>query len=50
MVNLDPANDQVPYECAINIHDLISLSDVMEEFGLGPNGGKIALAHFLHNI
>jgi GTPase SAR1 family protein len=47
VVNLDPANDQVPYECAINIHDLISLSDVMEEFGLGPNGGLMYCVEYL---
>lgn len=27
------------YECAINIEDLIKLSDVMSEHSLGPNGG-----------
>ncbi|RWW34337.1 hypothetical protein BHE74_00055428 [Ensete ventricosum] len=29
------------YECAVNIEDLIKLSDVMAEHSLGPNGGKI---------
>ncbi|KAL9688014.1 hypothetical protein QQ045_032426 [Rhodiola kirilowii] len=29
VVNLDPANDSLLYECAINIEDLIKLSDVM---------------------
>lgn len=28
------------YECAINIEDLIKLSDVMNEHSLGPNGGQ----------
>lgn len=27
------------YDCAINIEDLIKLSDVMSEHSLGPNGG-----------
>jgi hypothetical protein len=27
------------YECAVNIEDLIKLSDVMAEHSLGPNGG-----------
>ena len=40
VVNLDPANDSLPYECAVNINELITLADVMQEFGLGPNGGK----------
>jgi hypothetical protein len=40
IVNLDPANDLLPYQPAINVADLICLSDAMEEFDLGPNGGK----------
>lgn len=39
VINLDPANDSVPYDCAASITDLISLTDVMDEHGLGPNGG-----------
>ncbi|KNC79067.1 hypothetical protein SARC_08524, partial [Sphaeroforma arctica JP610] len=38
IVNLDPANDNIPYECAVSIHDLITLEDVMDNLGLGPNG------------
>ncbi len=38
-VNLDFANDRLPYDCAVNVFDLISLSDVMEAYELGPNGG-----------
>ncbi len=38
-VNLDFANDTLPYEAAINVADLITLSDAMEAFELGPNGG-----------
>ncbi|CAG8741049.1 13218_t:CDS:2, partial [Acaulospora morrowiae] len=39
IVNLDPANDFLPYQSAINITDLIVLQDAMEELRLGPNGG-----------
>ncbi|KAG6438094.1 hypothetical protein SASPL_103030 [Salvia splendens] len=39
VINLDPANDSLPYDCAINIEDLIKLEDVMAEHSLGPNGG-----------
>ncbi|KAK6939725.1 GPN-loop GTPase [Dillenia turbinata] len=39
VINLDPANDALPYECAVNIEDLVKLSDVMNEHSLGPNGG-----------
>ena len=40
-VNLDPAADVFAYEPDVDIKDLISLEDVMEEMGLGPNGGLI---------
>jgi GPN-loop GTPase len=39
VVNLDPANDSTPYECDVDISDLITVSDVMNEYQLGPNGG-----------
>lgn len=44
VVNLDPANDALPYPCALDIRDLVKLEDVMrkeeeEGEGLGPNGG-----------
>lgn len=31
------------YDCAVNIEDLIKLSDVMTEHSLGPNGGEPTL-------
>ena len=37
IVNLDPANDTVPYPCAISLSELISVRDVMAELDLGPN-------------
>lgn len=40
-VNLDPAAEDFSYEPDLDIKDLISLEDVMEEMGLGPNGGLI---------
>jgi len=43
VVNLDPANDSVPYECAVNIMDLVCLEEVMKETKLGPNGGEALL-------
>lgn len=39
IVNLDPANEDLPYECAIDIAELVDLQKVMEEENLGPNGG-----------
>ena len=39
VVNLDPANDALPYDCAVDISELVSLAEVQENLGLGPNGG-----------
>lgn len=39
VINLDPANDGLPYPCSINISELISLQHVVDESDLGPNGG-----------
>ncbi|CAK9317078.1 unnamed protein product [Citrullus colocynthis] len=47
VINLDPANDSLPYECAVNIEDLIKLSDVMMEHSLGPNGGLVYCMDYL---
>ncbi|XP_010493318.1 PREDICTED: GPN-loop GTPase 2 homolog [Camelina sativa] len=47
IVNLDPANDALPYECAVNIEDLIKLEDVMLEHSLGPNGGLVYCMEYL---
>ena len=46
-VNLDPAAESFVYEPDVDIKDLISLDDVMEELGLGPNGGLIYCFEFL---
>ncbi|KAJ7525525.1 hypothetical protein O6H91_17G054700 [Diphasiastrum complanatum] len=47
VVNLDPANDELPYECAVNIEELIRLEDVMAEHSLGPNGGLVYCMDYL---
>src|SRR5690554_3796267 len=46
-VNLDPAADQFDYEPDVDIKDLISLQDVMEEMQLGPNGGLMACFEYV---
>lgn len=46
-MNLDPANDHIPYPCAINIAELITLEDAMETLELGPNGGMMYCMEFL---
>jgi hypothetical protein len=47
IINLDPANDQLPYEPAVDLSDLISLETVMEETKLGPNGGLVYCLEYL---
>lgn len=47
VVNLDPANDNIPYPCAIDIASLITLQDVMDTYSLGPNGGMLYCMEYL---
>lgn len=47
IVNLDPAAEPTEYEFLIDIKDLISLDDVMEEMDLGPNGALIYCFEYL---
>jgi len=47
IVNLDPANENIPYDCAIDISTLITLEDAIDTFGLGPNGGMIYCLEYL---
>lgn len=47
LVNLDPAADPTEFSFSIDIRDLISISDVQEELGLGPNGALIYCFEFL---
>lgn len=49
IVNLDPAAEATEFEFTIDIRDLISLQDVMEEMDLGPNGALIYCFEFLLN-
>lgn len=44
---LDPANDSLCYEAAVNISDLITVEDVMEYVNLGPNGSLIYCIEYL---
>eukprot|EP00299_Pterocystis_sp_00344_P018006 c9003_g1_i1.p1 GENE.c9003_g1_i1~~c9003_g1_i1.p1 ORF type:complete len:305 (-),score=53.83 c9003_g1_i1:71-985(-) len=47
VVNLDPANDNVPAKCDIDVRELITLDDVMSLHHLGPNGGLTYCMEFL---
>ncbi|KAI3461775.1 hypothetical protein Pfo_018438 [Paulownia fortunei] len=51
IVNLDPAAENFDYPAAMDIRELISLDDVMEELVLGPNGGLIyCMEHLEENL
>lgn len=46
-MNLDPANDFLPYECAVSISDLITVKDASDALALGPNGALIYCIEYL---
>ena len=51
VVNLDPAAENFDFPVSIDIKELVSVDEVMEELGYGPNGGLIyAMEYFLDNI
>jgi len=43
-VNLDPGVVELPYEPDVDIRDRIQLQEVMQDYGLGPNGALILAA------
>jgi hypothetical protein len=43
VVNLDPANEDTLYECAVDVRDLVNVTDVMATLELGPNAGASPL-------
>ncbi|CED83544.1 Predicted GTPase [Phaffia rhodozyma] len=47
IVNLDPANETLPYPCSLSISSLVTLQDAMDEFGLGPNGAMLYCMEYL---
>lgn len=49
IINLDPANDCLPYKPMIDIRDLIKVERVMEEAKLGPNGSLIHCVEVLRD-
>lgn len=46
-VNLDPGAERVHYDAEFDVRDLISLTEVMGEYDLGPNGAQILAADLL---
>eukprot|EP01116_Phalansterium_solitarium_P011088 TRINITY_DN26696_c0_g1_i1.p1 TRINITY_DN26696_c0_g1~~TRINITY_DN26696_c0_g1_i1.p1 ORF type:complete len:303 (-),score=108.05 TRINITY_DN26696_c0_g1_i1:274-1182(-) len=50
-INLDPAAETFHYPVAIDIRDVITVDEVMEELPYGPNGGLVyAMEYFLDNL
>ena len=47
IINLDPANDYPTYDCDIDLSELITVKDVMDNIGLGPNGAMIYCMEYL---
>jgi GTPase SAR1 family protein len=47
VANLDPAAEYYQYDAEFDIRDLISLEEVMEEYGYGPNGGLVYCMEYL---
>ena len=43
-VNLDPGSMILPYAANVDVREYIKVEEIMEEYGLGPNGG-LMLAH-----
>jgi GTPase SAR1 family protein len=46
-INLDPGVEHLPYAPDIDVREWFVLSDVMEEYGLGPNGAQILAADMI---
>lgn len=50
VVNLDPANEHTSYPCALDVRELVTLEDIMQDAELGPNGAVLyALEELEHN-
>jgi GTPase SAR1 family protein len=49
IVNLDPANDHTSYQPAVDVRDLVTIDEIMEQENLGPNGGVLFALEELEN-
>ncbi|XP_022184721.1 GPN-loop GTPase 2 [Nilaparvata lugens] len=47
IINIDPANEIMPYEATVDIAELITVEDVMLHKNLGPNGSLIYCMEYL---
>lgn len=47
VINLDPAAEEIAYQLSADVRELISVSNVMEEMKLGPNGALLFCMEYL---
>ena len=47
IVNLDAANSEMPYECVIDLADLVTVDDVCDNLHLGPNGSLMYCVEYI---
>lgn len=46
-VNLDPGVENLPYEPAVDVREMVNVGDLMEAYRLGPNGALILASDLL---
>lgn len=46
-VNLDPGNESDALQADVDVREWVRLADVMDEYGLGPNGAQVASADMI---
>ena len=47
VVNLDPGVLTLPYSPDVDVRDYVNIEDLMEKYGLGPNGALIMAADLI---
>lgn len=47
LINLDPGAEDFIHDPSIDVRNLVNVLDVMEEYGLGPNGAQIFCYEYL---
>lgn len=47
VINLDPAAESFAYEPELDLRELVTVDDVMEEMELGPNGALVYCMEYL---
>ncbi|MFZ0700096.1 MAG: ATP/GTP-binding protein [Thermoplasmata archaeon] len=47
IVNLDPGSEATDFEPDVDVREWVRLADVMDEYGLGPNGAQVAAADLI---